>query len=1397
MKTALFIVGLIFFCCESTERTTAEGQLDAGFVQSECRDRYLWIHVASGQTPRFEAVDGTEVHSIGEQLASRCGYTISIFKMDSYTTFRASYYSCFTQNQNDEVFTFRFNVLVSDRGGRWTSQSVSAVCPGLTWTHREIICEEDYMEVNVNRESSCGGHQGDGGKVWQEAFAQAQKTASLTWQLMFRRSDGQVSSMSVTEAQRWGYSLTTTAQRVVLRSPYKQPHAEVTMVAGVSVKVVQVSLFFKQKLVMVMIDMSMACTVNTGSFDGDRLLWDIPRVLTPLVGEGARFESRSFSLGVESVLLDEPTMTSRGFNMVQRGGMIQISVPFGAEGGYRKSLVVNNMYKEAYTIFLLYEHVFSLLYEDGSNIDTRHRMLRVLDTPLVCRPPFSLNQTVGGGKEFNVYLGNIPTDVILEDVWINGKRLPMSETSQQGFNISPVVHTNGSRSYELRLPFEDENVHWMYLGGGVVEYSIDINFTLTILPQRNSYYYHTFITARVFNRFPPEITAQCSDEGIFFSVAKPPHSHIIWEVGIDHEPLTQQLVAQRGYRLYNDSHRSTLEVPVFSVGYTYEEINLSNFYATFKLLLRDSKSLEVQTSTSKRCLFRTEDMIVCSADGTMTVVTTPSSTWPTVQPEKTTLLDPTCKPKETDRARALFEFKLDSCGTRAMVSEWYMVYENEILHDRLLMTDGPNFISRETQFKVTVRCFYPLGAVNRLSVDRIFKSAIPGLGSVKVFESHTDPTNKFTTKHCPDQSSARATNTPTNHVNPAPAAEEVLPHPGIMPPPKPGPSHFITVPGGHKKQLPLLNFPNPNLSPETQNHQVFQQVSSPLRHLMLWTEDRNVFSSPTDSHFHSSLPRYDLLPDSRAQLSHLNTPSVDFTKVKAETSRHSEGYLGLDLDSLGMHNEAPVVQQLGSSSQTPTPQGLNSLRDNFWHSALTWGLPTPGLNGIVKQSPESPVQSFTVQSSLSMPDLSQQHETHPTMSNYKSLGGRMEMANMRGRPLNLPQSQDEHQMHQFQPALQTPGRISYKLHLPSKDKNYDPAHTKHTTSKNHVPDSSGEPQLFVSGELTSTATSQVDQNLEKIGSIERRNVQPAVQNIRVKPLSKIVSSGPHLNQKPVAQKTNSQSSSPSSYTTSTKAVNNGGNPWTSQQLLGSNTREEHVLKRTGFLLPTQNQNHRDSVQDKWDWSDLPSNHQEHEQKLVSTSSKQQGHKKNLVLSPRCQQGREQKLVHPSQNQQGYDHVQSATETQNRGQESASFWRNIFPTAGASHIRVRPPSGLSGRLQTYDLSSLQNSQIPDSVSTGGTSRISFHSFTPQTIREYQTTEPSTLNVGGLKPSGGEARFTGPHTGPNGSKDLDSTLKIQSRFGCSGVSSQNGGSIHRGIFRGTNTTSTHTRSPYTTV
>lgn len=37
--------------------------------------------------------------------------------------------------------------------------------------------------------------------------------------------------------------------------------------------------------------------------------------------------------------------------------------------------------------------------------------------------------------------------------------------------------------------------------------------------------------------------------------------------------------------------------------------------------------------------------------------------------------------------------------------------------------------------RLTVRCFYPLSGVNRLSVDRTFRSKAPGVGLVDVFKS--------------------------------------------------------------------------------------------------------------------------------------------------------------------------------------------------------------------------------------------------------------------------------------------------------------------------------------------------------------------------------------------------------------------------------------------------------------------------------------------------------------------------------------------------------------------------------------------------------------------------------------------------------------------------------------
>lgn len=129
----------------------------------------------------------------------------------------------------------------------------------------------------------------------------------------------------------------------------------------------------------------------------------------------------------------------------------------------------------------------------------------------------------------------------------------------------------------------------------MLQYSAHLNFTLTLTTLRASYLHQDRVTARVFNAcecppprvdpcpprwtcppgkgcspVPPEISAQCLDRGVVFSVVGSSQTRSLWEVGVDQEPLTDQMAVQRGYRLTVHSHKTVLEIPLFSMGFTYE-----------------------------------------------------------------------------------------------------------------------------------------------------------------------------------------------------------------------------------------------------------------------------------------------------------------------------------------------------------------------------------------------------------------------------------------------------------------------------------------------------------------------------------------------------------------------------------------------------------------------------------------------------------------------------------------------------------------------------------------------------------------------------------------------------------------------------------------------------------
>lgn len=111
---------------------------------------------------------------------------------------------------------------------------------------------------------------------------------------------------------------------------------------------------------------------------------------------------------------------------------------------------------------------------------TRLRFHRTLTTPLLPRPVFSENReccyntidkltrpptkrlsvsgTVPEERTFTVYLGDIPADVVLASVLLNGEELTAPFTDGSRRTVTNDVHPNDTHSYTLKVPFDDPAV---------------------------------------------------------------------------------------------------------------------------------------------------------------------------------------------------------------------------------------------------------------------------------------------------------------------------------------------------------------------------------------------------------------------------------------------------------------------------------------------------------------------------------------------------------------------------------------------------------------------------------------------------------------------------------------------------------------------------------------------------------------------------------------------------------------------------------------------------------------------------------------------------------------------------------------------------------------------------
>ncbi|XP_071316154.1 uncharacterized protein [Trachinotus anak] len=760
---------MAFGCCLglalllSVWSTTNCDNIPDGVLHMECRDRFLMIAVDlsfTGNEPHFEAVDGTGVYPITEQYAAECGYTVSVLPLRGQVELRASYFSCHTDNKDDKVFTFNFNLITNHEEKEVTFALNKTCSPSLPWFPREVTCEENYMEVSVRSEVTCPSETKT--EDWNAALKPAHSSATSDWQVMFQRAEEQLPPMTLSEARKQGYVFDMTDRRLVFRTPYGQPDSLSTEVNGVLVEVVHATLFSRQSWVVLMVDLVAACSMHEGSYDDNGyMMWETPEALHPLV---SGLQDTQVNIGVDGELVEQPVAEERGYIVEKHSSTVQISIPYNAEGGYRKSFVTDDLYE--YYIFHLYLEQLSV---DEDHIDTRLRFHRTLATPLLPCPVFTENRTVHEEHVFTIYLGDVPEDVELVAVQLNGHTCTVPFTNTSIHTITKVVHPNNTHGYTLKVPFDDPLVIQQFSKeDAAMQHRLDINYTLSVLPENEPHHHLTSVMALT-DVSPPVFDAICSESGISFKLDRRPFDYL-WYISIGSDLLTSELAAQHGYIMSNDSQSLLLDVPLYTHGYEYKDISLKGFLGTFEILVRDHETSEVQSSTVKTCSFTTSELIMCSTDGRMTVVADLSLAMPSGGvPARTNLIDKYCGPKEADDTRALFSFPLNSCGSIVKLGKGYVTYENEIFLSRKWRTQkNPSDSSNESD-RVIMQCTYPLAGLYRLFSVYRFESDTVGVGSIVHSAHSTEDVQRPTIK-------------PTTVLHSPVPATRRTPRPGYHPP---------------------------------------------------------------------------------------------------------------------------------------------------------------------------------------------------------------------------------------------------------------------------------------------------------------------------------------------------------------------------------------------------------------------------------------------------------------------------------------------------------------------------------------------------------------------------------------------------------------------------------------